>query len=224
MKKIFIFFSAFIIHINCLVDKINYIAYYKKMTIYPFYTILAYLIGSIPVGIILSKFKGKDPRQVGSGNIGATNVMRTAGKLMGILTLLGDTAKGFLPVFFIQYAEKNMILIALIGFAVFFGHLYPIYLKFRGGKGVATAFGVYIALTPLAVLIDILFFVLVVLKWKYVSLGSLIATCAMPIILLFLKTPSEFVFLSILIGIFIFLKHRENIQRLKSGTENRFKI
>ncbi|HOP85660.1 MAG TPA: glycerol-3-phosphate 1-O-acyltransferase PlsY [Syntrophorhabdaceae bacterium] len=194
------------------------------MIIYPFYAILAYLIGSIPVGIILSKFKGKDPRQVGSGNIGATNVMRTAGKLMGALTLIGDTAKGFLPVFFIQYGEKNMVLIAFIGFAVFIGHLYPIYLKFRGGKGVATALGVYIALTPLAVLIDVLIFVLVVLKWRYVSLGSLIATCAMPIILLFLKMPSEFVSLSVLIGIFIFLKHSENIKRLKNGTENRVKI
>jgi len=194
------------------------------MIIYPFYAILAYLIGSIPVGIILSKFKGKDPRQVGSGNIGATNVMRTAGRLMGILTLIGDTAKGFFPVFFIQYGEKNMVLTAFIGFAVFIGHLYPIYLKFRGGKGVATALGVYIALTPLAVLIDVLIFVLVVLKWRYVSLGSLIATCAMPIILLFLKMPSEFVSLSVLIGIFIFLKHSENIKRLKNGTENRVKI
>lgn len=117
-----------------------------------------------------------------------------------------------------------MVLTAFIGFAVFIGHLYPIYLKFRGGKGVATALGVYIALTPLAVLIDVLIFVLVVLKWRYVSLGSLIATCAMPIILLFLKMPSEFVSLSVLIGIFIFLKHSENIKRLKNGTENRVKI
>ncbi len=219
-----LFFSFVIIHINCLVDKNNYIAYYKKMIIYSIYVILAYLIGSIPVGIIVSRLKGKDPRQVGSGNIGATNVMRTAGKLMGILTLIGDTAKGFFPVFFIQHIEKDMILTALTGFSVFIGHLYPIYLRFKGGKGVATGLGVYIALAPLAVLIDVLIFVFAVLKWRYVSLGSLIAACAMPIILFFLKMPSAFIFLSILIGIFIFLKHKENIIRLKNGTEHRFKV
>ncbi|MCX7965585.1 MAG: glycerol-3-phosphate 1-O-acyltransferase PlsY [Syntrophorhabdaceae bacterium] len=194
------------------------------MKIYPIYIVFAYLIGSIPIGIILSKIKGKDPREVGSGNIGATNVMRTAGKFMGILTLIGDAAKGFFPVFFVHLIEKDIFLTAFVGFAAFMGHLFPIYLKFKGGKGVATALGVYIAISPLAILIDIIIFVLVLLKWRYVSLGSLTATCAMPVILFFLKSPHEFIFLSILIGIFIFFKHKDNINRLKTGSENRIKF
>lgn len=196
----------------------------KIYILYIAYIVLAYLIGSIPVGIVLSRFKGKDPRQVGSGNIGATNVMRAAGKLMGILTLLGDTAKGVLPVLIVKYGEKDVILTATVGLAVFMGHLYSVYLRFKGGKGVATALGVYIVLSPLAVLIDVIIFVIVLLKWRYVSLGSLVATSAMPIILFLLDKPPEFIFLSILIGVFIFLKHKENIIRLKTGNENRIKF
>lgn len=194
------------------------------MIIYSIYIIFAYLLGSIPIGVILSKFKGKDPRQTGSGNIGATNVMRTAGKTMGILTLIGDALKGFFPVFLVNYLEKDVFLTSLTGFAAFLGHIYPLYLMFKGGKGVATALGIYIALSPLAIMIDVIIFIFVLLKWRYVSVGSLTACCAMPIILLFLKSPFEFIFLSILIGIFIFIKHKENIKRLKNGNENKFKV
>lgn len=194
------------------------------MSIYVFFAAIAYLIGSIPIGLILSKIKGKDPRQTGSGNIGATNVMRTAGAALGIITLLGDVAKGFIPVIVVRHYSNEPILVAATGLAAFIGHLYPVYLKFRGGKGVATALGVYLAVSPLAILIDIFIFIIVLLRWRYVSLGSLIGTAMMPVILIFMMVSYEYIILSVLIGVFIFIKHRDNIRRLVKGQENRFKI
>ncbi len=194
------------------------------MPMYIFFAAIAYLIGSIPIGLILSKIKGKDPRQTGSGNIGATNVMRTAGKAMGVITLIGDVAKGFLPVIVVKHYSHKPILVAAIGFLAFLGHLYPIYLRFKGGKGVATALGVYLAVSPLAILIDILVFILVLLRWRYVSLGSLVAAAMMPVILIFLRISYEYIVLSVLVGAFIFIKHRDNMRRLSQGQENRLKI
>ncbi|HOV91268.1 MAG TPA: glycerol-3-phosphate 1-O-acyltransferase PlsY [Syntrophorhabdaceae bacterium] len=193
------------------------------MTLQAFFVIVAYLIGSIPVGLLLSKIQGKDPRNIGSGNIGATNVMRTAGKTAGIVTLLGDVAKGFLPVMIANYYSNSSFFVSLIGFSAFIGHLYPVYLRFKGGKGVATALGVYLAISPLAILIDILIFTSVLFKWRYVSLGSLVGTFMMPVILIILGKPYMYIILSILIGIFIFIKHRDNIRRLAKGEENKFK-
>lgn len=194
------------------------------MPMYIFFAAIAYLIGSIPIGLILSKIKGKDPRQTGSGNIGATNVMRTAGKAMGVITLIGDVAKGFLPVIVVKHYSHEPILVAALGFLAFLGHLYPIYLRFKGGKGVATALGVYLAISPLAILIDILVFILVLLRWRYVSLGSLVAAAMMPVILIFLRISYEYIVLSVLVGAFIFIKHRDNMRRLSQGQENRLKI
>lgn len=193
------------------------------MTLQAFFVIVAYLIGSIPVGLLLSKIQGKDPRNIGSGNIGATNVMRTAGKTAGIVTLLGDVAKGFLPVMIANYYSNSSFFVSFIGFSAFIGHLYPVYLRFKGGKGVATALGVYLAISPLAILIDILIFTSVLFKWRYVSLGSLVGTFMMPVILIILGKPYMYIILSILIGIFIFIKHRDNIRRLAKGEENKFK-
>jgi glycerol-3-phosphate acyltransferase PlsY len=191
------------------------------MAAYIPYILIAYLVGSIPVGIILAKLKGTDPRKVGSGNIGATNVMRAAGKKIGILTLIGDILKGLIPTLAATYFGQPYLLIAAVGLATFLGHLFPIYLKFTGGKGVATALGVYLALSPLTILINIIIFVLVLLKWRYVSLGSLIGTGLVPVALAVLKAPAEYVCLSVVIGILIFVKHKDNIKRLMAGTENR---
>lgn len=192
--------------------------------IYVLFVSAAYLIGSIPVGLFLSKIHGKDPRKTGSGNIGATNVMRTAGKTAGIITLIGDVAKGFLPVILASYYSSSYFLVALTGLSAFLGHLYPVYLRFRGGKGVATALGVYLAVSPMAILIDILIFIAVLFKWRYVSLGSLVGAFMMPVILFFLRAPNLYIALSILISIFILLKHKDNITRLARGEENKFKI
>ena len=192
------------------------------MTAYVSYMLVAYLIGSIPVGIILAKLKGADPRKVGSGNIGATNVMRAAGKKLGILTLIGDILKGLVPTLTAIHYELPHPLIAAVGLATFLGHLFPLYLKFRGGKGVATALGVYLVLSPRAILINVIIFILVLLKWRYVSLGSLIGTGLVPVALVALKAPVEYVYLSLIVGVLIFVKHKDNIKRLMKGTEESY--
>ncbi len=185
------------------------------------YIIISYLVGSIPIGLILSKLKGKDPRTIGSGNIGATNVMRAAGKMLGIITLLGDILKGLIPAALAIYYREEYFIIAAIGLATFLGHLFPVYLKFKGGKGVATALGVYIAISPLAILINIIIFILVLLKWRYVSLGSLVGTGLIPLTFFVLRIPQAYIYLSFIIGVLIFIKHRDNIKRLLEGKENK---
>src|SRR5271169_680749 len=135
------------------------------------YLIAAYLLGSIPVGVVLAKLKGQDPRKAGSGNIGATNVMRTVGKGLGILTLAGDILKGLVPTWLAIHYEQSAVIVAACGLAAFAGHLWPIYLRFKGGKGVATALGLLLALKPAVILILLPVFIVVLLKWRYVSLG-----------------------------------------------------
>jgi acyl phosphate:glycerol-3-phosphate acyltransferase len=183
---------------------------------------IAYLVGSIPIGVLLARLKGKDPRKTGSGNIGATNVMRSAGKTLGIITLVGDVMKGFIPAFIAVRFEEPYIFIALVGLAVFLGHLFPVFLKFKGGKGVATGAGVYLAISPLVILTSFGIFIIVFLIWKYVSLGSLVGTAVIPLFLLFLETtPTEYILLSLLLTISVFIKHKDNIKRLLAGTENK---
>lgn len=183
--------------------------------------LFAYLLGSVPVGVILARAKGADPRRVGSGNIGATNVMRAAGKTTGILTLVGDVLKGFLPVLIASALDVPIIVIAAVGLAAFLGHLFPVFLKFKGGKGVATALGVYLFLNPFAVLVAAIFFVLVLLKWRFVSLGSLVGVAVVPLALYLLKAPGYYICLALVVGILIFIKHKDNIRRLVEGTENK---
>jgi glycerol-3-phosphate acyltransferase PlsY len=183
--------------------------------------ILAYLLGSLPVGVLLSRLKGQDPRMVGSGNIGATNVMRTAGKALGAATLIGDILKGFLPTWLAMRFGLPGPMVAAIGLAAFAGHLFPIYLGFKGGKGIATALGVFLAFSWLAVLIDIAVFAVVLYRWRYVSLGSLVCTALMPFLLLVLGAHRPYVALSVVMAFLIFIKHRANISRLRAGTESR---
>jgi len=187
------------------------------------YIILAYLLGSIPVGLVLARLKGRDPRTVGSGNIGATNVMRTAGKAIGILTLAGDIAKGFLPAWLAIEAGEPKLIVAGIGVAAFLGHLFPIYLRFKGGKGVATAVGVFLALEPAAVIILVCVFIMALLIWRYVSLGSLIGAALMPLLLFIFAAPAAYTLAALIIAALIFYKHRDNIRRLLQGTENRLR-
>jgi glycerol-3-phosphate acyltransferase PlsY len=165
--------------------------------------------------------KGADPRKVGSGNIGATNVMRAAGKTTGALTLAGDILKGLLPVVLAFVVGEPVIVVAAAGLAAFLGHLFPLFLGFKGGKGVATALGVYLALDPFAVFITVIVFVLVLLKWRFVSLGSLVGVAAMPLLLYLLNAPDYYVYLALIIGTLIFIKHKDNIRRLFAGTENK---
>jgi glycerol-3-phosphate acyltransferase PlsY len=185
--------------------------------------IASYFIGAIPTGVVLAwAFSGKDIRQEGSGNIGATNVTRVLGKKLGALTLVGDLLKGFLPVWVGSYLVSSLNVVCLMGCAAFLGHLFPVYLKFKGGKGVATALGVFLYLSPIVILVEIIVFVFVVGIWRYVSLGSLIAAASMPLLLVIIGSPKPVVLLSMAFALLIFIKHKANIQRLLNGTENKF--
>ena len=193
------------------------------LILYAFLIISSYFIGAIPTGVVLATaFSGKDIRQEGSGNIGATNVTRVLGKKLGALTLAGDLLKGFLPVCIGSYLVSSLSVVCLMGLAAFLGHLFPVYLKFKGGKGVATALGVFLYFAPFVILIEIVIFVAVVGIGKYVSLGSLIAAAAMPLLLLLFAYPKAVILLSSAFALLIFIKHKANIQRLLNGTENKF--
>lgn len=181
-----------------------------------------YLAGSIPTGVVLAKLFGtKDIRQEGSGNIGATNVYRVLGKTLGTLTLVGDLLKGAIPVIITRSLMDDERWIAVVAFLTFFGHLYPIFLKFRGGKGVATALGIFLVIAPQMVTFAIIVFILVVMGWRYVSLGSLAASGLMPIFLCVAGYPIIYVNLSLLMGCGIFYRHWDNITRLREGREKK---
>lgn len=187
----------------------------------PLLVVFAYLLGSIPVGVILGKLKGVDPRKTGSGNIGATNVMRAAGKKLGVVTLILDAAKGFLPVVLATVLGVHVYVIALVGLAAFLGHVFPIFLRFKGGKGVATALGVYLAVSPVTILGAFVVFVIVAAIWRYVSLASMIGAMAVPIGLYLIGAPGAFVIMAVLITLVVILRHKDNITRLAKGTESK---
>lgn len=183
----------------------------------------AYLLGSIPTGLLLGKAYGIDVRKEGSGNIGATNLYRTVGRKVGVLTLIGDCLKGMLPVLAARYFAPSADLAAWVGLAAFCGHVYSVFLRFKGGKGVATALGVYLALAPLAVVIALAVFLGLMLKWRYVSLGSVSAAAVMPLAVVALGGGRVLTAVTVAISAIVIIRHRENIQRLLAGTENKFK-
>jgi glycerol-3-phosphate acyltransferase PlsY len=186
--------------------------------------ILGYLAGSIPTGLLLTKaFSEVDPRKEGSRNIGATNILRTAGKTLGVLTLAGDCLKGLIPVLLAVWIMKSDIWVGLTALSAFAGHLFSVFLKFKGGKGVATALGVYLGIAPLAVLIDAGVFFGVVLKWRFVSLGSITAAAVMPILIAILTKSKSYVIASLIIAGLIWYRHQDNIRRLFRGSENRLR-
>ena len=189
----------------------------------------AYLLGSIPFGLLVTKLFGAgDVRQSGSGNIGATNVARTAGPLAGVLTLLLDSAKGAFSVWAAaHYTHQNALWMMLAGFAALLGHCFPVWLKFKGGKGVATAAGLFAVLSPAAFLGGVILFLLVAAFWKYISLASISAAAAMPLLTYLLWAPPHapphaVTFGTLVIAVLIAFKHDGNIQRLVEGTEPRF--
>jgi len=198
------------------------------------FIIISYLIGSIPTGLVLAKVTGsEDIRKSGSGNIGATNVTRLLGKKMGVLTLLGDVLKAVVPMltahwYLVQSGisvapDELDMAVSLCGGAAFIGHLFPIYLNFRGGKGVATALGVFIVLEPLAVLVSLFLFVAVVYFSGLVSAGSLLVSALLTLWIWLLGGSPYHVFLAFFIGVLIWFKHAENINRLLAGTEKSWK-
>ena len=185
--------------------------------------ICAYLLGSVPTGLLLARGMGVNIREAGSGNIGATNVYRTMGRKVGILTLIGDCLKGLIPVLVAKWLGLPDVWIAAIGLAAFLGHVYTVFLGFKGGKGVATALGVFLGTSPLSVLFGLVVFALVLYKWRYVSLASITAAGLVPVLAWLTGGGTELVLMSIAIAALIIFRHRENISRLRAGTESKFK-
>ena len=190
-----------------------------------FIALFGYLLGSIPTGLIVTKLFSKvDPRLSGSKNIGATNIYRTAGKKLGLVTLLADVIKGALPVSMALWSGLSTLWIAIAGLSPVVGHIFPIFLGFKGGKGVATAGGVYCVVSPVSVLIEFLVFAGIVWKWRYVALGSITCAVTIPILIAFFRSDSQLYFvLSVFIAALILYRHQANISRLLQGTENKWK-
>ena len=184
-------------------------------------SIISYFIGSIPFGFVLTKFfLKKDIRDIGSGNIGATNVLRTGNKTIGYTTLFFDIIKAVIPIIYIKLNYTDYIFIASL--CIFLGHVFPIWLKFNGGKGVATYVGILFSINLSIGLVFIVVWFITFLISKYSSLSSLFASLSIPIYLFFF-TNQNFIFFSILF-ILIFYTHRENIKRLKNKEESKTKI
>lgn len=187
------------------------------------FILAAYLLGSISFGIVISKLFGlPDPRTVGSGNPGATNVLRSGKKLAALLTLLGDAAKGWLAVFIAQRWGFDAGMICLVALAVFIGHLYPVYYGFKGGKGVATALGVLLAFSGWLGLAVLLTWALVFALWRYSSLAALVAASMAPLYAWYLLPSESYVWTALVLALFLIWRHRSNISKLLAGTEAGF--
>jgi glycerol-3-phosphate acyltransferase PlsY len=197
-----------------------------------FIALFGYLLGSVPTGLLLTRFFSKvDPRKIGSKNIGATNIFRTAGKSLGVLTLIGDVLKGVIPtamamhwVLADQWGLSQHVWIALTGLSPLLGHVFSIFLGFKGGKGVATALGVYLPISTISVLVECLIFLGIVWKWRFISLGSITCATTIPILIAFFRSDSPVYFiLSVIIAALILYRHQPNISRLLQGTESKWK-
>lgn len=210
-------------------------AEYKDNLIALMYTFIllhvaAFFLGAIPVGYLIGRLKGVDVRSEGSGNTGATNLARTLGKKAGLLTLIGDMFKGILSVLLAVIFEFRSPVVdpgATLGFFAILGHCFSPFLRFKGGKGVATSLGVFLILVPLETVLCVFLFLATVTLSRFVSLGSLVAVGCMPVILLLRgldTTSSTLIVTSVLTALLIFSRHRANILRLCSGTENRFSL
>lgn len=189
------------------------------------FIILAYFIGSISFGILLSKiFKIQDPRSFGSKNPGATNVMRSGKKFVALLTLLGDMLKGTLVVliakYYLNFNDDQVLLIAAV---VFIGHLFPVYYQFKGGKGVATALGVLIAIDSNIAILVLLIWLIVFLVSRISSLSAITAALCLPIIVFFMHIDQNFLWLSLFLSMFLIYRHKENIKNLLEKKESNFK-
>lgn len=183
----------------------------------------AYFLGGIPFGYFLVRFAtGRDVRTLGSGNIGATNVLRTTGRAAGIVTLLLDIAKGFAAVWLAAWLTHGAVLwTSLAALAVMAGHAYPMLLHFKGGKAVASFLGAFLYLAPLPVFATLILFVAVVAYSRYISLGSIIAAGSFPFaVWLILHPPVELTAAAAIAGAFIIYRHKSNLARLRAGTEN----
>ena len=184
--------------------------------------LVSYLFGSIPFGLLLTKiFLKKDIREIGSGNIGATNVLRSGNKILGYSTLVLDILKAVLPILYIKFFMKDYLYISAL--SIFIGHVFPIWLKFKGGKGVASYLGILCCLDIFTALIFGVVWISIFILFKFSSLSSLLASLTIPIFQFFYNSNSDYYFYFMMF-ILIFFTHRENIKRLRNNTESKSKI
>jgi len=181
----------------------------------------SYLLGSVPTGYLIAARKGIDLRSLGSGNIGATNVARALGKKMAVVTFFGDMLKGCIPVLAATFLDAGPVLTGLAGFIAFLGHCFPVFLKFRGGKGLATAFGVLVAIAPVSSLIALALWLAVFFTTRISSLSAVVSLLAFPFLITFLN-DRNLLYLVLPLILFLLFNHRDNLRRLFRGTESRF--
>lgn len=190
------------------------------------FMVLAYIMGSIPTGVLIGKkIKGIDIREHGSKNTGATNAYRVLGTKLGVIVLVADILKGSIPVLLAKLAGIEVRMLLLLGILTIIGHTFSFMLKFKGGKGVATSLGVFLILSPKAILLVVVIFIGVVFFSKYISLGSIIAAFSFPILVfVFRRGEWGLLIISILVASYVIYKHKANIKRLLEGNENKFNI
>ncbi len=186
-----------------------------------FFVLLGYILGSVPTGLLAGWSRGVDVRKVGSGNIGTANVLRSAGKLAAVLTLLGDMLKGMIPVALARVFTGNLWIPAAVALAAVVGHCWPIFLRFKGGKGVATGAGTSIALAPPVGLGMFALWWIVTFVFRYTSLAAIVVTVVTPIAFWLTGQPLPYVLYTIVGGILVLWRHRENARALIKGTERK---
>ncbi len=185
--------------------------------------LIVYLIGSIPFGVLIAKTKGIDLQKTGSGNIGATNVLRSLGKWPALVTLSGDFLKGTVSVMLCSYILGGEILESIAGITVVAGHMYPVFLSFRGGKGVATGFGVLAVYSPVSLLIILVIWVIAAFITKYSSLAAIAAFISLPLVFIIVDYSLIKISFAIVLAFLIILKHKGNLRRLAEGSEPKLK-
>lgn len=194
-----------------------------------YFALGAYLLGAVPFGKIIARMAAQiDITQRGSKNIGATNVARELGLKWGLLTLAFDVLKGLVPILVFSACSfkgdiSSQMALAVVSLCPLLGHQFSIFMGFRGGKGVATALGIYLALSPIACVLGLLVFLLVVLKWDFISLGSMVSAGSIPIFLTLFHQPKPVVFASLAMAVLIYFRHGENVLRLVTGEERKWK-
>jgi glycerol-3-phosphate acyltransferase PlsY len=186
--------------------------------------VISYLLGSIPVGVLVGRARGFDPRAVGSGNVGMTNVARSGGASAAAITFAGDILKGFIPVIIGQWMRLDTAALAMVGFAAVLGAVFSVFLRFEGGRGVSTSLGVWLALAPIPIVLALAVFGAVLAARRIMSLASIAAAVALPVIVALLGYPGEYIGVAAAMAALVIWRHRENIGRLIRGQEPTFKM